>query len=467
MELTQSASLTSPKEAEEKRPYTDFVSNKYDIVSRVAYLIGVERRHFENEHEPPQTEIYEELDKDKSARIIRSLCVIRNALERNYGKLFTAFVYDMKNIGSVPELIPSEALDELSRHGIYLYMNRPNIDQYIMLVNKELSNRIASCKKFFPEWLNWNYIKELFIMPNGMKPAGVKAAGMEYKANPNRYPYRVYINWSGVGSGNILYSDKKFVTLLYESHEDYFEDVSLVSGVGDIASNNIYDFIETSTRLTVVVDCENSDPVKLAAFLSGLPAEQLGKITKVMLFDSDYTTSGWSILSKIPGLPFERIIVKRLVESKSQVDMTLAARTCKEVYTNNVDSVVLVSSDSDYWALIQTLADVDFMVMVEREKCGTSIKRALESQNIIYCYLDDFCTSASYKIKTTALVEDIKAYLRKQVSFNVHEMLNNALRNTWVEMTPGERNNFYERYIKRMRLVIDADGNASVELDNQ
>ncbi len=466
MGFTQLASLFPPEETEEKRPYTDFVSNKYDIVSRVAYLIGVEKRHFENEHEPPKLEVYEELDKDKAARIVRNLCIVRNAFERNYGKLITAFTYDLKNIGSVPDLIPTAALDELSKNRITLYMNRPNIDQYIITINKELSNRIASCQKFFPEWIKWNYIRDLFIMPNGMKPEGIKAAGMEYKANPQRYPYQVYINWSGGDNGNILYSDKKFVTLLYENHEDYFEDVSLVSGAGDITNANIYDFIEESTRLTVVVDCENSDPVKLAAFLSSLSVDQQGKITKVMLFDSDYTTSGWSVLSKIPGLPFERIIVKRLVESKSQVDMTLAARTCKEVYTNGVDSVILVSSDSDYWALIQTLSDVDFMVMVEREKCGTSIKNALDSQNIIYCYLDDFCTSASYKIKTTALIEDIKAYLKEQVSFNVNEMLNTALRNTWVEMTTGERNNFYDRYIRHMKLVIDADGNVSVELDN-
>jgi hypothetical protein len=43
--------------------------------------------------------------------------------------------------------------------------------------------------------------------------------------------------------------------------------------------------------------------------------------------------------------------------------MALAARTCQEVYKNGVDSVVLVSSDSDYWASIQTLSDIDFMVL--------------------------------------------------------------------------------------------------------
>ena len=35
----------------------------------------------------------------------------------------------------------------------------------------------------------------------------------------NMYPYQVYINWAYAGAGNILYNDKKFVTLLYEAHE--------------------------------------------------------------------------------------------------------------------------------------------------------------------------------------------------------------------------------------------------------
>lgn len=68
-------------------PTDDRVTYKdstYEIVSKVAYLIGVPKRIFDNEHEAPKIEIYEKLDADKTARIIRHLCIIRTAIERNF-----------------------------------------------------------------------------------------------------------------------------------------------------------------------------------------------------------------------------------------------------------------------------------------------------------------------------------------------------------------------------------------------
>ena len=43
--------------AEEEKEYTN---STYLIVSRVAYLIGVPQKIFENEFEPPKIEIYNE-----------------------------------------------------------------------------------------------------------------------------------------------------------------------------------------------------------------------------------------------------------------------------------------------------------------------------------------------------------------------------------------------------------------------
>ena len=44
-------------------------------------------------------------------------------------------------------------------------------------------------------------------------------------------------------------------------------------------------------------------------------------------------------------------------------------------YKNDVDSFVIVSSDSDYWGLISSLPDAHFLVMIEREKCVLIIVR--------------------------------------------------------------------------------------------
>ncbi|MCD8190896.1 MAG: NYN domain-containing protein [Clostridiales bacterium] len=145
---------------------------------------------------------------------------------------------------------------------------------------------------------------------------------------------------------------------------DSFEDKSLARSAGDQKMDNLYAFIGRNRKTLIVVDCENNDPVKLAAMLSSLNAAQKSAIHKIMLFDSDYTTTAWTTLCQM-GIPTdydtEHVVVGRIYEHKSQVDMTLAANTCREVYLNQVDSVILVSSDSDYWALIQSLPGIHFL----------------------------------------------------------------------------------------------------------
>lgn len=479
---TQNTSPMPPGEDIAVSGFRNRQNAKYNIISMVAYLIGVEKRHFENEYEPPLPEIYERLDTDKNARIVRNLCRTRTAFEQHYSDIRREFYYSVKNIGSLPELIPTDAVMQLAQDGITLQKNRPDIETYLIAINKELSNRIGGCKAMFPDWLNWEYLKPLFLMPDGMKPKGLKAAYAKYVKERGQYPYQCYINWNGSDDGNILYSDEKFVRLLYEAHEDNFPDWSLVRDAGDLVRDNIAGFIDESKNAIVVVDCENSDPVKLAAVLSSLSKTALAKIRKVLLFDSDYTTTGWqvlsaseeqsrgnentnwSILSAVAAFPIQRITVPRLNERKSQVDMTLAASTCKEVYTNGVDSVILVSSDSDYWALIQTLADVRFLVMVEKEKCGQEIKRVLTERGIHYCYLDDFYTGASYVIKTTALVNYIQDRLDSMVHFNAQALMDDAVCGTWVRMTEKERAAFYDRYLRKMRVEIAQDGAARLVL---
>ena len=435
-------------------------SATYHIVSIMAYLIGVSQSYYERDtgEESPQIEIYRKLSQDKNARIIRNLCIVRTAIEKHYIAIARAFVHEFKNIGSVPEFIPSEVVEELYRDGITLHCNRPHVNQYLMDINREISNRINTVQSLFPEWLKWDYIRALFIMPNGQKLEGIKAAGAEYNSNRNRYPYQCYINWEGGENGNILYNDEKFVTLLYITHEDCFEDLSLVRDASTQTYNNIYQFIESSNKTLIVVDCENSNPIKLAACLSGIASRDMGKILKVLLIDSDYTTTGWGLLSGIPNLPIERFKSPRIVEHKSQVDMALATKTCQEVYRNDVDSVVLVSSDSDYWALIQSLSDVDFLVLAERGKCGTSMRMALEDEEIYYCYIDEFCTHASYSIKTAAMTQYIQRVLDEQVQLNAKTLMEDALRETWMQMTPKEKEGFYKRYLQSLRVIIEEDG---------
>lgn len=164
-------------------------------------------------------EVFQNLEQDKDARIIRNLCRLRTAIEQNYTQILYEFRYNMKSLHTLPQMIPTECLTELERDGISLYRANHKLEEYLMDINRHIQNRVAYCKRLFPVWVNWDYIKELFLMPGGCNEKGLKPAAKLYYSNLNNCPYQVYINWRWDGSepGNILYNDAKFLTLLYQS----------------------------------------------------------------------------------------------------------------------------------------------------------------------------------------------------------------------------------------------------------
>ena len=447
---------------EEAIKYKD---STYDIVSKAAYLMGVPKRIFENEHEPPKIEIYDALNKDKNARIIRHLCIIRTEIERNFKHINEKMKYDFRSILSMPEYIPQDSLQQLTADGInFVKKSSTKLAHHIIEINRILSDRINNCKAIFPSWLNWDYIRGLIIMTNGLTEEGTLVAAGKYFENRNCYPYSIYINWDPQPRGNILYNDKKFVTILYEQHNDYFTDYSKVSDAGSFVKSSIHEFIEEAQRVVMAVDCENSDVYRLCATLKGLDPAVLAKIKKIMLLDDVNTVDAWRILEKYTDIPVEHIMTERVKRTKSLVDIELTARTCMEHYRNLVDSFILVSSDSDYWGLISSLPEARFLVMIEREKCGPDMKAALANSGIFYCYIDDFYDGNSEAIKQNALFNALYRHLDNALHLNVYEMLDAAVTATRIDMTEVEKERFYDKHIRNMYLVIGENGDVAIEL---
>ena len=460
--MGSSTALNGIKYAGDQIAYKD---STYELVSKVAFLIGVPKRIFENKHEAPRLDVYEFLSEDKNARIIRNLCVIRTAIERNYRKINGIMRMEYRGLLSMPDVIPSDCMQQLNEDGItFIKKSSTKLCHHIIEINRLISDRINNCKNLFPIWINWQYIKELFVMPNGLTEAGTKVAADIYYANLSYYPYQVYMNWVPMDEGNVLYNDKKFATLLYQWHNDAFTEYSKVSDAGAFVKNNIYDFVDESEKTVVVVDCENSDPYKLCATLRNLDNEVMQKISRIILFDDVHTASAWRILEAFIKIPVEHIMIERLKQNKSLVDIKLTARACQEHYQKQVDSFVIVSSDSDYWGLISSMPDARFLVMIEREKCGPDMKAALADTGIFYCYLDDFYSGNSEGIKLNALFKEMYRWIDNTVHLNVNDMLDAALRNTRIEMSPAERKQFYEKHIRNMTLVIDQNGNVTIAL---
>lgn len=438
----------------------------YQIVSMVAYLLGVPKKIFEHDYEPPKLDIYERLEKNRHARIIRHLCILRTAIESKFKVINERMVHEYKSLMTIPE-VPKDSIEQLAADGIQIIRAKYELVDYIMFINRLISGRINNCREVFPIWLSWQYVRNIFLMPNGLTEKGTKEAAQLYYANKLYYPYQMYMNWKPSDQGNILYNDRKFVTLLYEWNQDEFTDFSKVSDVSGFTKGSIYEFLDDSIRTVMVVDCENSDPYNLCATLNNLSHETMEKIVKIILYNDVNAASAWSILENYTKIPVENILIERVKENKSLVDIRLSVGACREFYENKADSFIIVSSDSDYWGLISSLPEARFLVMVEHDKCGPDLKAAMINSGITFCYIDDFYSGNSNDIKLNALIREVYRYMEQAVQLNVHEMMNAAFQSTRVVMSDSEKKQFYNRYIKPMHLVIDNAGNVSIQLQSK
>ena len=448
-------------QSEERRKHPK--GEKYELISKVAYLIGVPYWVFENEFESPRIDIYQELNQNKHARIIRNLCIVRTAIERFFMKINLKMYSEYKTIYSIPEYIPQEALEQLVADGIRI-TRQGRLINHVIEINRLISDRINNCKDLFPDWIKWEYIRNIFIMKDGLTEEGVKAAGEAYHRNKDCYPYKAYLNWSLVDNGNILAYDKKFVALLYQQNGDRFTDLAKVSDKANLAMSNIHDFVKKADKVVMVVDCENTDPYRMCATLKVMDSNTLSKINKIMLFDNADTIEMWRILESYTAIPVEYVVSQRVLQNKSLVDIEMTAVTCREHYRENVDSFIIVSSDSDYWGLISSLPDAQFLVMIERGKSSQDLKVTLSRNGIFYCYTEEFYDGSSDKIKTIALVSEVKQTLEKNLPQNINEVLEQSLIATGIHMKEEEKKHFIEKNLSDMVLRINPSGRLTIRV---
>ena len=438
----------------------------YEIVSTVAYLIGVPKKVFELETEPPKLEIYTKLDRDKKARIIRNLCRMRTQMEINFLKICKGIQQENRSMMAMPEYLPTDVMQQLHEDGVEIYIHLHEPSPFLFNINTNIKSRISNCRSLFPDWLDWNYLQPIFIMPGGTTEEGTKSAAAFYYENQSHYPYRQYINWPMAESdeGNILFNDKKFVELLYQMNGDQFIHLHYVTDVNDRTKSSIYDFIEQSDKTVFIVDCENSDPYALCAAIRNLDPDRLQKIDKIILYDDVHAASAWEMLSQYIDIPVEYIMIERLKDNKSLADIKVATRTCMEFYTKGVDSFVLVSSDSDYWGLIEELPEVKFFVMIEHEKSSYALKQTLITHDIHYCYIDDFYSGTGEEIKMDAIHREMSRVIRDSLELNLDQAMMEVLDRTRIFMTEDERQKFIKRHI-RGALSLDIAENGDVEIE--
>lgn len=448
---------------------------KKEIVTRLAYMIGVRDEALQKRYSQDCKEIIDEMYNSKEARIIRILNTIRSMMMQKYSYIDSAIKYELKNLDKI-EYFNADDIKWLENNGIRIIQVNTTIDKYLIKINQLINENILQCKSLIPEWVPWEYIKDLFIIPgcNSSNEDAVlkilKEERKKYMHNIMFYPFQLYIHWKPFDCGNIFNTDKKFLTILYQLHNRVFDDNDKVMDANEEIKNNIYRFIDNNESTDIIVDCENSDVYKLYSVLKNLNKEEISKIKKIILYDDYHTNNTWKLLSKMVNIKTERIEVERVTDAKSLVDIKMTAGVCRAFYEENIQSFILVSSDSDFWGLISSLPEANFIVMIEYDKCGANIKRVLKENSIYYCSIDDFCSGNIEDIKNlalkTALLEVISEFNATGIwpDMDYRHFVDTLYMRCHIEPTQAERKRFIDKYIKTLSFTADIDGKFCIKI---
>lgn len=335
------------------------------LCKKLQYLIGAPAKYIDD---------YDTLNKDVW-REIRKLCSLRSMIIASFTEINEQFRQgvELRDIEMTGRIV-----NDLALLGITIN-NAHSLSRNVMELNEFIDDRVKDVSLEF-DYLPEEWIQELFHMPNGDDVDGVRAAVRKYRQYKNFYPYQKYINWSYAEtpeeqrSKNIFGNDKELHKMLADFHRPKF--------------TRLMDFIGTAKDVVVVVDCENSDAQRLYDSLAFMKRF----LRKIILVDDTHTNLMWDELVREyreAGIPIEHDELPRLKEEKSLVDLRMVAKTCEEYYKNHVEHFILVTSDSDIWALISSLPDADIMVLAERCKSGDLLLEALTQNHTPFVFMED------------------------------------------------------------------------------
>ncbi len=435
-----------------------------EIVTTIAYLIGVRKHIIEQCFREECGELLNALYQNQDATVIRYLCKLRTTLFQKFKKTDDAMRFELKNLNSL-EWYDADNIKKLEKWGFPIIQVNYRSEKYMQDFTRMINENIDKCSGLFYDSVNWEYIKDLFYVPKYSKPNVMRDEFNKYMANIECYPFQMYIHWKPSDMGSILFSDKKFLKIIYGQHNDVFTDFGSTTDADESTKNNIYQFVQNSVKAAIAVDCENSDVFKLYSVLKGLNADELAKIEKITLYDDSNTTTGWDFLKPpLINIPVEHIEVQRVTERKSLVDIKMTASVCRDYYENGITSFIIVSSDSDFFGLISSLPNADFLVMYEYEKCGLAIKKALSEHGIYYCAIDDFCTSGTGELKNAVLFTELEKQLPDIIGKNPMELTHQLYENTKITAKMKDMEMFCNKYVKTLRLRINAEGVFAIEI---
>ena len=281
-----------------------------------------------------------------------------------------------------------------------------------------------------------------------------------FASKRNLYPYHIYINLSTKTASIALTNDKAFTDCIYAAHGKSFNDSSKVINRSANFSVGFERFFEAAGDIYILVDCENTNVYKLYCMLLGIKEkfkDGFSKIRKICLYDDIHTTNAWKLLHRFTEIKIEHNLIERVVENKSLVDIQLSTGACKAYYEDKIKDFILVSSDSDFFGLINSLPLCNFQVAVEKDNVSDQVLDAMDDIETAYCYMDDFYSGSLEPLYEAALKLEINDFLSTKTTIQLHKLFASAAKNARIDISDKELEVYLSKYAKSIHIERNAD----------
>jgi len=468
-----------------------FENYRKKIITIIAYLIGVPDDKFTGD-ERFDIEEYKSLRKNEDATVIKYLCRLRTQFLKNYKSIDDARKYELRSLESLDEYLDVEGIRFLREKGIEVNVNNaksPTVN--IAFLNQYILDNIDKLKPLIPDWIKFQYIKSIFTIPGGYAGHNgtniknnykkifdvILEVGKIYGTQRGYYPFQMYLSWPRAfkeTDGNILYNDLKFLKMLYAANGDKFQASGYVIDARFEEKEEIYEFLDEAYNVAIFVDCENVDPYAFGATILNLDETSLSKIKKIVLYDDVNTSTAWDYITDIMPIPVVKKDIERVLDNKSLVDITMTAGVCEEYYRNDMESLILASSDSDFWGLVKQLPQARFLVLNEFRKTSGVIIEKMDKNNIKHCYMSDFAQDSIQKFKSDVLYRGLMSKIDNFNetgifgTLNVNEILQQIFYDANIvgaeSQVEKEKEVFYNKYFKNGLLLKPTTENGELKL---
>lgn len=458
--------------------------NRY-YTALTAYLLGMELSKYDISF-VDHFEIPNEVENNDDAMILRNLCMLRNNFLNSYDVIDSFFTTTLRNIIEAPE-VNQNCVKYLEAANINLRITNATSADYIRHLSNLINEyaRKVSNSDLLPKWAT-SVLRDCYcnIFTVSKRTSGMTLS-KTYERFRLKYPYQLFVGFNiSEYQHNLLYRDSTLFTNIQElsgiedvtsydrflmtGNSDFESDDNKTRGTYSVtreeASDSFSDFLSNSSKILIIVDCENTHVDTVVAVVNEVSRSNIkGNKYKIVLVDDERCPADWEIIKLFTNFEVEHIEMHRLKSQKSTVDMRLALIAQREVLKNNIDGVVLVSSDSDYFCLMESMQETDdfnsFFVIFEGDRVGEGYlsrlnKWGIGSMPASYLDINDFVAEKSKLYRSWIL-----NCLNANYSFSVSKILD--LVSQSVNISNGDREALGKLISDKLTLVSRSNGDIS------